>query len=127
VLAHWTLIADDDVTTGGASIAASFSMGVGPFSAIEKLVVVAVLPRGEVAHGRIKVPPGVTIPELLVIDAMAAFDLAVLLRPSWLDVTDAHTEFLAPQRKRQRELGPIDASAVYACAPPRRLVTRRRV
>jgi hypothetical protein len=36
VLAHWTLVADDDITTGGASMAASFSIGVRPLSAIEK-------------------------------------------------------------------------------------------
>lgn len=36
VLAHWTRVTDDDVTSGGASIAASFSMGIRPLSAIEK-------------------------------------------------------------------------------------------
>jgi hypothetical protein len=36
VLAHWTLIEDGAVKTGGARIAASFPIGVRPFNAIEK-------------------------------------------------------------------------------------------
>ena len=36
VLAHWTLTEDGAVKTGGARMAASFSIGVRPLSAIEK-------------------------------------------------------------------------------------------
>lgn len=36
VLAHWTRSGSRAITTGGASIAASFSIGVRPCSAIEK-------------------------------------------------------------------------------------------
>ena len=70
-------------------------------------MVVAVLPSGEVGHGRVEVTPSVPIPELLAIDAMAAFDFAILLRSAGSYVAHADAELLARQRKHQRELGPV--------------------
>jgi hypothetical protein len=43
----------------------------------EAFVVVPVLPRGECLMGRIEVLTDITSPEFFVVDAMAAFDLAV--------------------------------------------------
>src|ERR1044071_8355466 len=46
-------------------------------------------------------------PELLVVDAMAALDLAVLLRTARTDVAVAHTGTLDGQEEGERELGTV--------------------
>src|SRR5262252_5116571 len=48
-------------------------------------------------------------PDLLAVDAVAALDLAVLLRPARLDVAVPHAGSLYSQLKRQWKLGPVVA------------------
>jgi hypothetical protein len=70
----------------------------------ETLVVVPVLPGDEGITGGVEVLTGVAAPELFRVDPMAAFDLAVLLRPSRSNVAEPNAEFLAAEREEQREL-----------------------
>ena len=51
----------------------------------------------------------VAAPEFLAVDAMAALDFPVLLRPTWLDVAVAHASRLHGQLKRERKLRPVVA------------------
>jgi hypothetical protein len=52
----------------------------------EPLVVVALLPRRQWTFGIVLCVEVVATPELLIVDAMAAFDLAILLRAPRFDV-----------------------------------------
>jgi hypothetical protein len=73
----------------------------------EAFVVVPALPRGECLVGRIEILAAIASPEFFVIDAMAAFDLAVLLRASRPDIAHPHAEVLTGEREEQRELGAV--------------------
>src|SRR5215472_4689990 len=73
------------------------------------------LPTRELEHRGLEVVAVVARPELLVVDAMTAFHLAVLLRSSGLDVAHSDAELLAGEREDQREL-----RAVVDLDPPDR-------
>jgi len=70
----------------------------------ESFVVVLLLPGGESWHGRLEIGEGMAAPELLLVNAVTAFDLAVLLGKSCLDVPTPDPGFLNAQRKGQREI-----------------------
>jgi hypothetical protein len=64
-------------------------------------------PGGEGDAGNLEVLAGIAAPELFLVDAMAAFDLAVLLRTLRADVAHPHAQLLAGQVDDERELGPV--------------------
>src|SRR5215475_6672000 len=66
-------------------------------------------PGSQPAGGRVEVVEAPAAPELLLIDSVAAFDLAVLLRTSRLDVAMADPQRLHGERKGKRELLPVVA------------------
>src|SRR6266536_1215018 len=73
----------------------------------EPLRVVARLPRTEGARGFGEGAEGGAAPELLVVDAVAAFDFAVLLGAPRLDVPVSEAGELDGQHKVEREFGAV--------------------
>ena len=73
----------------------------------EALEVVDALPVPERGRRLIERIEGITRPELLVVDPMATFDLAVLIRPPRLDVSEFDASLLHGQREREGELGAV--------------------
>jgi transposase len=72
-------------------------------------MVVSRFPGPEADGGRIKIGESLASPELLVIDPMTAFYLAILLRASRLDVAVANPQCLHGQGKSEGELVPVVA------------------
>ena len=75
----------------------------------ESIEVVGPLPPEQRLRRHIERGEGVAGPELLVVDTVAAFDLAVLLGASGLDVPVTNTSLLDGQREGQREFGTVVA------------------
>lgn len=67
----------------------------------EAIVVVSLLPVGQWAFGLRLHLEVVTAPELLIIDAMTAFDLAILLRAPRFDVAVTNAELFDGQLERE--------------------------
>jgi len=90
----------------------------------EALEVVYALPVSERGRRLIERTEAIACPELLVVDPMATFHLAVLVRTSWLDVPQLGASLLHGQREREGEVGAV----VTLQAPDRegqRLTDRR--
>lgn len=85
-----------------ARMAGSFSAGVRPLSAIEKRASLQTRSQSCSAAAAARVE-GVLAPELLGIDAMTAFDLAVLIGPARLD---ANASALDGEQEGEGELRP---------------------
>ena len=75
----------------------------------EEIEVVSPLPPEQRLRRHIERGEGVARPEFLVVDTVAAFDLAVLLGASGFDVAVANTRLLDGQREGQREFGAVVA------------------
>ena len=75
----------------------------------EAFVVVSALPASEGFSGRLEVLEAVPPPELLVVDPMAALNLAVLLRAPGPNVSVADPGGLDPEHEGKRELLPMVA------------------
>jgi hypothetical protein len=69
----------------------------------EAIVVVVGFPGAQAHRGRIEILELLPAPELLLIDAVAAFDLAVLLGAPRLDVPVPDAQGLDRQGERERE------------------------
>ena len=75
----------------------------------EPIVVVALLPPREWTFGIVLCVEVMATPELLVIDAMAPFDLAILLRAPRFDVAMTNAGRFDRQLERERELAAVVA------------------
>ena len=73
----------------------------------EAFIVVLALPAPKGGGGRLEVREALPAPELLLIDPMAAFDFAVLLRPAGPNVPVADPGGFDPQHERKGELLPV--------------------
>ncbi len=73
----------------------------------EAFIVVPGLPAPKGGGGRLEVREALPAPELLLIDPMAAFDFAVLLRPAGPNVPVADPGGFDPQHEGKGELWPV--------------------
>jgi hypothetical protein len=73
-------------------------------------VAIGCLPSGERGARLFKRAKGLPGPELLAVDPVAAFDLAVLLGSAWSDVAVLDASGLEGQREVERELRAVVGS-----------------